>query len=143
MSNGVPAVTTCEIGLASGILGAGVGYVLAPRKYNLEQLLVINQDEFEKSIRTNFIKSTDSESKRAYSSIVSARKRLTQAFNTNKGEAKLVEYTKNPKLIGSYESIKKFIPHARVQSAIFIGVLSAVGATFTRILSKKPEVNEF
>ena len=50
MSGSVPSVSNAEIGIASGILGASVGYILAPRKYNLEQLITQEPEIFEKSI---------------------------------------------------------------------------------------------
>lgn len=50
MSQSVSAVTPVELGLASGFLAAGIGYGIAPRKYNLEQLLTQDSDIFKKSI---------------------------------------------------------------------------------------------
>ena len=137
MTRGVPAVTTCEIGVASGLLGAGIGYVLAPRKYNLEQLLRQESSEFDKSVRTKYLKGNNTEQGKAYHAIVKARENLAKAFETNKGEAKLVEYTRSPELISAYKSIKKLIPHARAQSALFVGVLSGIGAAMIRIFSNK------
>ena len=32
-------VSPAEVGIMSGLMGAGIGYTIAPRKYNLEQLL--------------------------------------------------------------------------------------------------------
>lgn len=134
MTKGVPAVTSCEIGVASGLLGAGIGYVLAPPKYNLESLLTQDIVEFQNAMPLKYInKSADRVN--AYHTIVKAREVLVDAFNTNKGEAKLVEYTRTPKLIEAYKSIKKVIPRARVQTAIIAGLLSGVGAVFVKIFS--------
>ena len=139
MTRGVPAVTTCEIGVASGLLGAGVGYILAPRKFNLEQLLRQDSNEFNQSIRTKYLKPDNKEQNKAYQAIVKARENLTKAFETNKGEAKLVEYTRKPELIRAYKHIKRLIPHARGQSALFVGILSGIGAAIIRIFSNKHE----
>lgn len=134
MTKGVPAVTSCEIGVASGLLGAGVGYVLAPPKYNLEQLLTQDTVEFQNAMPLKYItKNKDRLS--AYKTIVKAREALTQAFNTNRGEALLVEYMGNQKYIDAYKSVKKVIPRARVQTAIVAGILSGVAAVFIKIFS--------
>ncbi len=134
MTKGVPAVTSCEIGVASGLLGAGVGYILAPPKYNLEQLLTQDTVEFQSAMPLKHI-TKNKDRLGAYRSIVKAREVLTQAFNTNRGEAKLVECIQDAKLIDAYKSIKKVIPRARVQTAIIAGLLSGVGAVFVRIFS--------
>lgn len=134
MTKGVPAVTSCEIGVASGLLGAGVGYILAPPKYNLEQLLTQDTVEFQKAMPLKHI-TKNKDRLKAYHSIVKARDVLTQAFNTNRGEAKLVECIQDAKLTDAYKSIKKVIPRARVQTAIIAGLLSGVGAVFVRIFS--------
>ena len=134
MTRGVPAVTSGEIGVASGLLGAGVGYVLAPPKYNLEGLLTQDTVEFQKAIPLKYItKNVDRVN--AYKNIVKAREVLAEAFNTNRGEAKLVEFIAEPKLVNSYKLIKKVIPRARAQTAVVAGILSGVGAVFIRIFS--------
>lgn len=134
MTKGVPAVTSCEIGIASGLLGAGVGYVLAPPKYNLEGLLTQDVVEFQKAMPLQYINKSPDRVE-AYRTIVKARDVLADAFNTNRGEAKLVEFTRTQKLVEAYKSIKKVIPRARVQTAIIAGLLSGVGAVFVKIFS--------
>ena len=49
------SVSPAEVGLMTGMIGAGIGYTLAPRKYNLEQLLTQKPDVFEKSIPKKFL----------------------------------------------------------------------------------------
>ena len=134
MSKGVPQVTSFEIGVASGLLGAGAGYILAPPKYNLEQLLIQDSVEFTDAVPIKYVSKT-SDRLKAYNSIVNARENLIHAFDSNIGEAKLVEYIRTPKLIEAYKSIKKVIPRARVQTAVIAGILSGVGAVFVRIFS--------
>lgn len=138
MTKGVPAVTSCEIGVASGLLGAGAGYILAPPKYNLEQLLTQDITEFQKAMPLKYI-TKNKERTNAYHTLIKARDVITKAFNTNRGEAQLVEYTRTPKLVEAYKTIKKVIPRARAQTAVIAGILSGVGAVFVRIFSGNNE----
>ena len=48
MGQSVPSISASEVGFASGILGAGIGYVLAPRKFDLGQILTLSNDVFER-----------------------------------------------------------------------------------------------
>ena len=137
MSESVPAVNSFEIGLASGCLGAGVGYVLAPRKYNLEQLLTQDSVEFQNAVPKKFIKKKNIDLQNAYNTIVKAREDIVNAFKSNTGEAKLVEYIRTPKYIEAYKHIKRLIPHARIQTAIISGLVAGVAAVFVRIFSDK------
>lgn len=134
MSSGVPQVTSFEIGVASGLLGAGVGYVLAPPKHNLEQLLVQDSADFFNSVPMKYV-SKSKERMKAYKLITKAREELVKAFDSNIGEAKLVDCIRSPKLIQAYKSIKKVIPRARTQTALVTGLLSGAGAIFVRIFS--------
>ena len=91
------SVSPAEVGLMTGMIGAGIGYTLAPRKYNLEQLLTQKPDVFEKSIPKKFLsKATDSQ-KKAHKLLVEARKSILEASKTNTGEAKLAELIRAPK----------------------------------------------
>lgn len=44
------SISPAETGIVSGVIGAGIGYTLAPRKYNLEQLFTQDADVFEKTL---------------------------------------------------------------------------------------------
>ena len=97
------SVSPAEVGLMTGMIGAGIGYTLAPRKYNLEQLLTQKPDVFEKS-------------------------------KTNTGEAKLAELIRAPKFENAYKAIKSFLPKARVQTAIVLGVVGGFIGALSKII---------
>ena len=119
------SVSPAEVGLMTGMIGAGIGYTLAPRKYNLEQLLTQKPDVFEKSIPKKFLsKATDSQKK--------AHKLLVEATNT--GEAKLAELIRAPKFENAYKAIKNFLPKARVQTAIVLGVVGGFIGALSKII---------
>ena len=59
------SVTPAEVGAMSGLIGAGIGYTLAPRKYNLEQILTQKPDIFKKSIPKNLVENSGSKQKAA------------------------------------------------------------------------------
>lgn len=122
---GVPSVSGAEVAIASGILGAGVGYVLAPRKYSLEQLLTQQQDVFEKSVSKTAMFKQKNAPIGAYNLIEKARRDYFNAVVDNSGEAKLVELTRAPLLESAYNSIKKFIPKAKTQYAVLVGLVGA------------------
>ena len=123
MSESVPSVSSAEVGFASGILGAGVGYILAPRKYNLEQLLTQPHDTFEKSVSKTALAKMDDKAKKAYNLITDARNKYLKAVENNSGEAKLVELTRAPSLESAYKNIKKAIPKAKTESAVIAGAI--------------------
>lgn len=125
MSQGVPTVSSAEVAIASGILGAGVGYVLAPRKYDLEELLTQEPDIFEKSVSKRNLSKAGKTQKEAYNRIISARKKYFEAVKENCGEVKLAKLVRTPALESAYKNVKKFIPKARTQYAVLIGILSA------------------
>lgn len=133
MSKGVPSVTSAEIGFAGGFLGAGIGYVLAPKRYNLEQLLSQSEDVFEKAIPHKYVLKGTQEQKDALKSIKQARKVLAGSADTF--EAKLVEYIRTPKFEKAYKSLKKFIPRARIEMALVAGVLSGLTTLAIKYLS--------
>lgn len=138
MSESVPSVSSAEVGLASGILGTGVGYVLAPRRYNLEQLLTQTPDVFEKSILKNKIPAHEEAPKKAYQQIMEARQSYMDAVSKNTGEAKLIELTRATSLESAYKNIKRFIPKAKAESAIIVGALaSALAMVINYIASSR------
>lgn len=128
------SVSPAEVGLMTGMIGAGIGYTLAPRKYNLEQLLTQKPDVFEKSIPKKFLsKATDSQ-KKAHKLLVEARKSILEASKTNTGEAKLAELIRAPKFENAYKAIKSFLPKARVQTAIVLGVVGSFIGALSKII---------
>ena len=129
MSQGVPAVTSGEIGLASGLLGAGVGYVLAPKSYNLEDLLTVKADVFEKAVNTKYLANGTQKDKDAYNLIKSKR-----------GQKNVSELLKSPELENAYKLVKRYIPRARAQSAMLLGIASGVAGALVNKLSSKDRV---
>ena len=129
MSESVPSVSVFDIGAASGFLGAGVGYILAPRKYDLEQLLTQPQDVFEKSVSKATVQRMGNSYKKAYAKIEEARDVYLKAVENNAGDAKLVELTRATALESSYNTIKSLIPKAKASSAIAVGSVAAFIAT--------------
>lgn len=128
------SVSPAEVGLMTGMIGAGIGYTLAPRKYNLELLLTQKPDVFEKSIPKKFLsKATDSQ-KKAHKLLVEARKSILEASKTNTGEAKLAELIRAPKFENAYKAIKSFLPKARVQTAIVLGVVGGFIGALSKII---------
>lgn len=127
-------VTPFEVGVMSAVVGAGVGYALAPRKYNLEQLLTIEPDVFEKSLpQKNLVKATDAQ-KIAHNTIVDARNAIIKAAKKNAAEEKLVELLKSPDLDAAYKSIKGFLPKARAQSAVVLAVIGGAIGTIAKMI---------
>ena len=115
-------VSPAEVGVMSGVIGAGIGYTLAHRKYNLEQLLTQEPDIFEKTIPTKVVAHADTSQKTAHELISHARKIILDA--KDKRDAKIAEFLQDAKYEKAYKGIKKLLPKARVQSAIVLGVIS-------------------
>ena len=133
MTNSVPSVSPWEIGIASGLLGAGIGYLAAPRKYNLEDLLTQKPDVFEKSVPKNLLVSEAE--RNAYDLITFSRESLRNATRENAGEAKLVELVKSKENIEAYKIIKDLIPKTRATSAVITGVLTGITVLLIRYLT--------
>lgn len=137
MSQGT-TVTPFEVGAMSAVVGAGVGYALAPRKYNLEQLLTIKPDIFEKSLPQKSMAKASEAQKIAHSVIKEAREVIIKAAGKNAAEEKLVEFLKSPDMYDAYKTIKGFLPKARAQSAIVLGVIAGVtGAIVKMVYNQK------
>ncbi len=128
------SVSPVEVGLMTGMIGAGIGYTLAPRKYNLEQLLTQKPDVFEKSIPKKFLRKATDSQKKAHKLLVEARKSILEASKTNTGEAKLAELIRAPKFENAYKAIKSFLPKARVQTAIVLGVVGGFIGALSKII---------
>lgn len=126
MSQSVPPVTSSEVALASGLLGAGVGYVLAPKKYDLKDLLTIKSDVFEKAVNTKYLANGTQKDKDAYNLIKSSR-----------GQKNISELLKSPKLENAYKLVRNYIPRARVKSACILGLAAGVAGAFVNRFSTK------
>lgn len=133
MSQSVSSYSPAQAGAVSAVLGAGVGYVFAPEKYNLEQLLTQKADVFEKSIPLKAAADNKSRTS-AYNSILEARKVVANAAKQNKAESKIAELIKAPNLEKAYTSIRGLLPKARVQNAVLVGVIAGIFGAFTKIL---------
>lgn len=133
MSNAVPSVSPIEIGVASGLLGAGIGYLAAPRKYDLEDLLTQKPDVFEKSIPKELLVN-ESEHK-AYKLIETSRALLAKACKENTGDKVLAELTKNEGNKAAYNIIKDLIPKTRTKTAIITGILAGLATITVRYLT--------
>lgn len=127
-------VMPAEVGITAGVVGAGAGYVFAPRKYNLERLLTLKPDVFEKSIPKERLLKADNEKRTAHKAIKEARTALEKAAKQNTHETKLVELLRAPDLNKSYKAVKELIPRARTHSAIVFGIAGAVIGTLGTII---------
>lgn len=134
MSQSVSAVTPVEFGLASGFLAAGIGYGIAPRKYNLEQLLTQDSDVFKESVPQKFIKNGSTQQKAAHKKLIETRKILNDIVNADLFDKKLSEFIKKTELQNAYTSIKKFIPRARIETALISGIVTAIAVTACKAL---------
>ncbi len=128
------SISPAESGIMSGMIGAGIGYTLAPRKYNLEQLLTQKPDVFEKTIPKMVIEKATEEQKSAYDLLTDGRKIMEKAAKSNVLEAKLSELTDTPAYSKAYREIKGFLPKARVQTAIVLGFIGALVGTMGKII---------
>ncbi len=132
--NQYTSVSPVEVGVMSGVIGAGIGYTLAPRKYNLEQLLTQKSDVFEKSFPKNVIEKAGPSQKIAYNTIVEGRNILEEAARTNTIEAKIAEFAGAPKYLKAYREIKGFLPKARIQTAIILGIIGGFAGVIGKIM---------
>ena len=128
------SISPAETGIMTGVVSAAAGYALAPRKYNLEQLLTQKPDVFQKSFSENVMKNAGKEQKKALDIILEGRKILKNASKNNSAEAKLAELLNAPKYSKAYRAVKDFLPKARVQTAIVFGIIGALAGIFGRIM---------
>ena len=127
-------VSPAEIGAVSGIIGAGIGYTVAPRKYNLEQLLMQKSDVFEKTLPKELMNNANEEQRSAHKVLLEGRKILHKANKTNTMEAKLADLLGTPKYSKAYRNIKGLLPKARVQTAIILGAIGALAGAIGKII---------
>ena len=128
------SISPAETGIMTGVVSAAAGYALAPRKYNMEQLLTQKPDVFQKSFSENVMKNAGKEQKKALDIILEGRKILKNASKNNSVEAKLAELLNAPKYSKAYRAVKDFLPKARVQTAIVFGIIGALAGIFGRIM---------
>lgn len=127
-------VSPAEIGIVSGTIGAGIGYTIAPRKYNLEQLLTQKHDVFEKTLPQELMKNASPDQVSAHKVLLEAREILHKAHQNNTAEAKLADLLGTPKYSKAYRNIKGLLPKARVQTAIVLGIIGGLVGTIGKIV---------
>lgn len=127
-------VSPAEIGAVSGVIGAGIGYTIAPRKYNLEQLLTQKPDVFEKTLPKKLMNNANDDQRSAHKILLEGREILHKANKTNTMEAKLADLLGTPKYSKAYRNIKGLLPKARVQTAIILGAIGTLAGAIGKII---------
>lgn len=130
MSESLSSMSPAKFGVATLALGTCIGFVNAPVKYNLEQLLTQKPDVFEKSLPRKSLKGKGN----AYNSILKARETVQNAVKHNNVETKVAELIKVPELENAYGVLRKVLPKARIQNAILVGVIAGVLGAFVKVL---------
>lgn len=130
MNKGVPTVSSSEIGLASGLFGASVGYMIAPPRYNLEELIIQPSETFDRILHNDYLHIQSQ--KQAKHTLASARKSYQRAIKSNVVEKKLAELIHNIQNIKAYETLKEILPKARTKTAAITGILSGLAAIFIK-----------
>ena len=126
------SISPAETGIVSGVIGAGIGYTLAPRKYNLEQLFTQDADVFEKTLPKKVMEKTSKDQKAAYNLITDAREYLAKS-NKNSADTTLAAFLDSPKYSSAYRKVKNFIPKAKVQSAVVLGFIGTLVGVIGKI----------
>lgn len=126
------SISPAETGIVSGVIGAGIGYTLAPRKYNLEQLFTQDADVFEKTLPKKVMEKTSKDQKAAYNLITDAREYLEKS-NKNSADTTLAAFLDSPKYSRAYRKVKSFIPKAKVQSAVVLGFIGTLVGVIGKI----------
>lgn len=136
------SVSPAAVGISCAALGAGLGYVSAPEKYTLKQLLTQEPEVFERIIPDKILQKASGKQKTAYSSITDARKTVTKALKNNKADEKVTELLKSEDMQTAFRQMKKLIPKARVQAMVIGGVIAGMfGALLKMIFSNsKPSI---
>lgn len=127
-------VSPAEVGIMSGIIGAGVGYTIAPRKFNLEQLLTQKPDVFEKTLSKELMSNATQDQHSAHKALQEGRNILLEAKKHNTTEAKLADLLGSPKYSKAYRNIKNLLPKARVQTAIVLGTIGSLVGIICKII---------
>lgn len=74
MSTNTVSVSPCGVGAISSGLGLGAGYILAPRKYSLERLLMQNDKTYDRIFSQTAMKNATSEEKKSVENLRQASK---------------------------------------------------------------------
>lgn len=127
-------VSPAEVGVMSGIIGAGVGYTIAPRKYNLEQLLTQKPDVFEKTLSKDLMNNATPDQHAAHKVLLEGRNLIQKAHQNNTMEAKLADLLGSPKYTKAYRNIKNLLPKARVQTAIILGMIGGLVGAICKVI---------
>ncbi len=134
MSSRDLSVSPAAVGTACAVVGAGVGYVSAPEKYGLRQLLTQEADVFEKILSKPVLGKATEKQLSAYNSIVNARKLVTDAVKKNKGDEKVTELLRSENMKNSFKDIKRLLPKAKVQSMFIGAIVAGVLGTLAKIV---------
>ena len=127
-------VSPAEVGIMSGLMGAGIGYTIAPRKYNLEQLLTQKPDVFEKTLSKELMSNANADQHAAHKVLLEGREILNKAHQNNTMEAKLADLLGSPKYSKAYRNIKNLLPKARIQTAIVLGTIGGLVGIIGKII---------
>ena len=74
MSTNTVSVSPCGVGAISSGLGLGAGYILAPRKFSLERLLMQNDKTYDRIFSQEVMKNATAEEKKSVDSLRQAAK---------------------------------------------------------------------
>lgn len=130
MSESLSSMSPAKFGVTALAAGTVIGYVNAPLKYNLEQLLTQKPDVFEKSLPRKKLKGKG----KAFNVILEAREAVKNAIKHNNVETKVAELIKTPNLEKAYKTIRKALPKARTENALLVGIVSGILGTFVKVL---------
>lgn len=113
-----PVIEPC----AGGVIGLGIGYSLAPRKYSLKRLLLLNQDTFEKIYSNDLKNNLSVREHMALQGLTEARQSYRTSRNglNNKINEAAVEWMNKFKKVDVSEDLKTFYNSSRenLQKAI-------------------------
>jgi len=121
-------ISPAYAGFGGAITGAVLGYLGAPRKYDLQQIITHDEAVFKQVFTDDVFQNVQGIKKTALDSIVKARNTLIEAKRKGNFEAKLGECLYNAELSKNYSSVKDFIPKSRggstLAGAVALGLLA-------------------
>ena len=130
------------VGLGGAIIGGAFGFLGAPYKYDLQQIITLDEPAFKQVFTSDVFLKSKGFKKDALDKIVNAREVLIKGKTNGASTVKLGELLANPELLKAYNSVKEFIPKARGYSALagaFILGLLTTGVSFLFFDSAKPK----
>ncbi len=131
------SVSPAGVGISCAVAGAGIGYLAAPEKYNLRQLLTQEPDVFEKVLPKSALSKATENQKSAYNIISDARKVVADAVKVNKGDEKVTELIKAENMKKSFKDLRKLIPKAKTQTMVIGAVVAGVLGMLAKIVFGK------